>query len=462
DPRNGSIDTISIEFNEAVTGFDLSDLRLSRDGGENLLTAAQTVSSSDGKTWTLSNLAGLTGRLGTYVLTLNAVGSGIADAAGNALAADATEDFAVASITQAGAIRLQRSASDANRMEVYTGNGATPDYSVAFAALPQIHIVGLSGADQLTLDFSNGNMLPAGGLVFDGAGGSDSLKIKSSGDENLLVNNAGITVDATPITFANVEDVGWDVAAGSSLTIGGSMAVALDASMSLASLTLMESARLSLANGGDKVLRVGALSIGANATLDLGDNGMVISVKPETANSVLQQVTNWVAAARGGEGKWLGKGLTSNVAQARAAALEGYTGLGLMLNAENGEPIKTTFAGQAVGANDILVKYTWTGDLNLDATVDGDDYFIIDSNFISQLASPRYQDGDLNSDGVIDGDDYFLMDSAFIAQGPRLAAEETPVLPSAEDVLVLKAATTPEPQTTSSVLQQLFSVKPVL
>jgi hypothetical protein len=441
DPRNTSIDTITIAFSEPVTGFDLSDLRLSRDGGGNLLTGSQTLSSSDGKTWTLSNLTGLTERLGTYVLTLSAVGSGVTDAAGNALAADATESFAVAGIVQTGAIRLQRSASDANLMEVYTGDSATPDYSVAFAALPQVHIAGQSGADQLTHDFSNGNMLPAAGLTFDGDGGSDSLKIKSSGNENLLVNNAGITVGATPITFANVEDAGWDVAAGSSLTIGGSMAVALDASMNLASLTVTDSASLSLVKGSNAVLKVGQLSIGANATLDLGDNDLIVTATPETKAAVLTAISNAIKSARG-NGNWAGKGLTSSEAKAQAAANAGYTGLGVMLNDKDGKAIRTTFDGQSVGINDVLVKYTWNGDVNLDGAVDAADYFLIDSGFITQEG--QYRNGDLNLDGAVDAADYFLVDSAFIGQTGTLAV--APVRP-------VEAA---------SVLTSLFSVKPIL
>ncbi|HEX2973984.1 MAG TPA: lamin tail domain-containing protein, partial [Tepidisphaeraceae bacterium] len=282
-----SIDSVTITFSEPVTGFGLSDLRLSRDGGDNLLSDAQTLSSADGLTWTLGNLAGVAGRLGSYVLTLNGAGSDITDAAGNPLAADVAGSGVVSRMQQAGAVRLQRSASEANLMEVYVGGSATPEYSVAFAALPQIHIVGQSDADQLTLDFSNGNMLPAGGIAFDGAGGNDSLKIVSSRDENLLVNNAGITVGTTPITSANVEDMGWEVAAGSSLTLGGSVAVSLDVATTLGSLTLTDSAKLSLVAGSNAVLKLGALSIGANATLDLADNDLIVSATAETRAAVL-------------------------------------------------------------------------------------------------------------------------------------------------------------------------------
>ena len=91
DPRRTSVTTISIVFSERITGFDLSDLTLTRDGGTNLLTASQTLSSPDGKTWTLAGLNGVTAPEGRYLLTLKDAGNGITDAAGNALIAGATD-----------------------------------------------------------------------------------------------------------------------------------------------------------------------------------------------------------------------------------------------------------------------------------------------------------------------------------------------------------------------------------
>src|SRR5205085_5473518 len=91
-----AVNTLVVTFSEPVTGFDRGDLALTRDGGADLLTAAQTLSSPDGgRTWTLGNLDGITGVAGSYALTLVATGSGVADVAGNLLAADAAEGWAV-------------------------------------------------------------------------------------------------------------------------------------------------------------------------------------------------------------------------------------------------------------------------------------------------------------------------------------------------------------------------------
>ena len=96
DPRVTAADQITIVFNEPVTAFDLGDLTLKRDGGPNLLTASQTLSTSDNVTWTLANLGGLTYLAGNYQLTV--IAAGITDLAGNTLAAGATESW-VMSVT---------------------------------------------------------------------------------------------------------------------------------------------------------------------------------------------------------------------------------------------------------------------------------------------------------------------------------------------------------------------------
>src|SRR5256886_17230910 len=55
--------------------------------------------------------------------------------------------------------------------------------------------------------------------------------------------------------------------------------------------------------------------------------------------------------------------------------------------------------------------YTWGGDANLDGTLNGDDYFQIDSHFNQDGTVFGYYNGDFNYDGSINGDDYFIIDS---------------------------------------------------
>jgi hypothetical protein len=97
DPRTDGVGSIDIVFSEPVYGLDWTDLTLTRNGGAVSLSTA-TLSTTDNITWTLSNLSGLTGMVvgnatTTYDLTLTAAGSDITDAAGNALAANASDTW---------------------------------------------------------------------------------------------------------------------------------------------------------------------------------------------------------------------------------------------------------------------------------------------------------------------------------------------------------------------------------
>jgi FG-GAP-like repeat len=105
DPRTTPVSSITITFSAPVTGFDLADLSLTRNGSPVALTGA-SLTSTDNATWTLGNLSALTGPLGSYVLTLTAAGSGITDAAGNPLAADASDSWAVVAPPSVQAVQV--------------------------------------------------------------------------------------------------------------------------------------------------------------------------------------------------------------------------------------------------------------------------------------------------------------------------------------------------------------------
>jgi hypothetical protein len=124
-------------------------------------------------------------------------------------------------------------------------------------------------------------------------------------------------------------------------------------------------------------------------------------------------------------GAWNGTtGITSSSAAANSSHL---TAVGIIQNNQNGPPIYSTFEGTSAGASDILIKYTYFGDTNLDGKIDGSDYSRIDAAYIADQSNPGsmtgWFNGDFNYDGTIDGSDYTLIDNAFNRQGAILAAE---------------------------------------
>ena len=131
--------------------------------------------------------------------------------------------------------------------------------------------------------------------------------------------------------------------------------------------------------------------------------------------------------------------------------------MGVIQNNQGGSPIYTAarpFAGNtAVGAGDVLVKYTYFGDANLDGKVDGSDYTLIDNGFASDKTTPGsatgWYNGDFNYDGVVDGSDYTLIDNAFNNQGAQITTP-TALVASATDLVagpVGGTSAVPEPTT---------------
>ncbi len=94
-PRNSGASPIGIMFTEAVVEPGLADVRLTLDGGPNLLSGTQALTSFDGVLWLLADTSGITSREGTYTLSLTAANSNIRDLAGNPLTLDASISWLV-------------------------------------------------------------------------------------------------------------------------------------------------------------------------------------------------------------------------------------------------------------------------------------------------------------------------------------------------------------------------------
>ncbi len=83
-PRSSSVSTVGVTFSEPIdlSTFDYRDLILNRNGAAVTLTSAVKTSLVSGATYQISGLDGVTGSVGSYVLTVNA--GGVKDGAGNA------------------------------------------------------------------------------------------------------------------------------------------------------------------------------------------------------------------------------------------------------------------------------------------------------------------------------------------------------------------------------------------
>ncbi len=224
----------------------------------------------------------------------------------------------------------------------------------------------------------------------------------------------------------------------------------------LANLNIANGAALTVqtaATNDRTILVVGSLSIGSTGKLDLGGNDMIVHNDPSGTNTFndLAQGFNSTGAV------WSGDGLASSV-----AAETSNMALGMEVNAvqdSNGNytnaPLRTTFDNQTVSAGDVLVKYTFYGDADLDGQVTGDDYALIDNAFNSQSGAhplSGWFNGDFNYDGIINGDDYTLIDNAFNTQSVINPATVTSSLIADSAVATISDAAMP-PIKTANVLR---------
>jgi hypothetical protein len=332
-----------------------------------------------------------------------------------------------------------RLATDGQTLDIYynnTGAGA-PALTYALANLSTLTATGTSGNDQLTVDYSNGIPIPPGtGFTYDGLGGTNTLEvIGTAGNDVIGYNASTVTVGASTVTYANVQNrIVQPLAGSDTLSIASGIAVSFPVApagggfvtRTLASLTLANNASLTVPTAATRstdrtLLIVQAATLGTGATLDLGGNDA------EFTTASLATVNGWIKTGYNA-GKWNGAGIDSSFAATSAGQL---TGLGVIQNNQSGSALFTAshpFDSTAPGSSAVLVKYTYYGDANLDGKVDGSDYARIDNGYLNHLTG--WFNGDFNYDGFNNGSDYTLIDNAYNTQGASLAAQVAPVTPA--------------------------------
>jgi endonuclease/exonuclease/phosphatase family metal-dependent hydrolase len=243
----------------------------------------------------------------------------------------------------------------------------------------------------------NGSQNWSAGTVFNNSGGSASFGTDAGKNgSNLTVN-----VLAGTVVFASTQHLaGLNVSTGATAVVTGGW------------------------TGNRSVLITPNLTVAG--TLNLTSDDL------DVQNGNLQTITALVKQGYS-NGTWAGTGIISTAAAADSTHL---TALGVIQNNQSGTALFTAsnpFNEMVPGTGDVLVAYTYYGDANLDGTVDGSDYSLIDNGFINNLTG--WFNGDFNYDGVIDGSDYALIDNSFNQQGVQLdAALSTSQIASTEAV----------------------------
>jgi len=174
---------------------------------------------------------------------------------------------------------------------------------------------------------------------------------------------------------------------------GGEYEMTNGVAFKVGSLSIDTTGRASVAANGNRTLYVDNLNVGAAGTLDLNDNDLVVN------NGNFTTIYGQVLAAFGAPSS---PGITSSTS-------DGSQILALFDNALIGAG---DWNGEPIGANAVVGKYTYFGDVDFDGQVTGDDYTIIDSNLNTTPATGlAWLSGDANLDGIVTGDDYTTIDS---------------------------------------------------
>jgi autotransporter-associated beta strand protein len=198
------------------------------------------------------------------------------------------------------------------------------------------------------------------------------------------------------------------------LSIAASGTLSVGSTQHLAGLTIGAAGRAQLTAGAAKTFVTGSLSIaGGSAPLgvmDLTDNSLIVDYASAQSNPAAL-IRQQILAGRGRPGlgaTWSGQGITSSAAaQSAATAPEAMS-----TYAVNGDlPLGSysVFGGEAVDDSSLLVRYTRTGDANLDGAVNDHYVTIVGAAYAPGVSRPQWELGDFDYNGFVDDDDVTLL-----------------------------------------------------
>ena len=284
------LDPLTITFSKPVYGLTLASLQFSENGGANLLTSAQFLSTSDNITWTLGGVGALVASVGSYTLSLSS--AGITDAAGNPLVAGASNTYAVTAISQVGtktSIESSDQSADYGESVTFT---ATVSADNAAHGTPTGSLTFMDGNNVLgsrTLDSNGQATFTTSGLaVADHEITAVYAANSSFGGSTSDMLDESITQDDTNITVtASANPVG----AGQSLTLTATVSVVSPGAGTPTGIVTFYDGTSELGTG----------------TLQLVGNNVVAMY----TTSTLSQGTHSITATYGGDGNDLGVSSTA-------------------------------------------------------------------------------------------------------------------------------------------------------
>ena len=209
---------------------------------------------------------------------------------------------------------------------------------------------------------------------------SDTTLTELDVGSNLTQSGGNLTVTNTTVinhngTFSQIGGTASlaNISGNGTITIGSGASLTAT-QISMANGTINANGTLTLSTTGatrqsvDVVADIGNLTLGTSGLLDIKNHDLIIR---SASNLTISQVKSLINSAYD-SGAWDGTtGITSSSLASNEAI--GY--------ATAGELSVTSFDGVSVGSSDIIVKYTYLGDANLDGTVSLTDDAAVWNNF---------------------------------------------------------------------------------
>jgi len=275
---------------------------------------------------------------------------------------------------------------------IATGNSTVTFYNdVTGPATSEIRVS--SGSTAVFMGSATGNFTGGGTKIFDGPLAPGAPAAANVG---LIASVVGDTVVESNVLATRVRE--------DELEVNGQLTIAQNGTAAGTS-------------------RVNAITVGVGGRMDLKDNKLIVAggdvgtfdgVAYTGISGMIQRGYNFSA--------WDGDGLVTTMPD--AGPTRGVTTLAVA-TADEVFYAGGNFGGVPVASADVLVMYTYAGDVNLDGVVDGADYGTLD-NWIQFPGTAGYVNGDVNYDGVIDGADYGVLDNSIQLQGAPIPINAAP------------------------------------
>jgi subtilisin family serine protease len=225
------------------------------------------------------------------------------------------------------------------------------------------------------------------GLAINDPAGNDTLDIETplAFVPRLLGSGAD-----TIALFAGAYVLSQDLGAGGrdlGLSVSGATCASLS-SQHLRFLNIGDAGTLQMTAGSPAILRTGSLFLSGSGRLDMGNHDLILDY---TGASPIDSIRQYLYNGRLGSGPAIVT--TATTPDGHPAALGAVDNQQIQQLAWDGETLTS-----GTNFSQVIIKFTYLGDVNLDGKVDVSDYY----NVLANMSSPGgWLQGDLDYDGVV-------------------------------------------------------------